>query len=48
MELSHFGAKVLFHPIQPVLKKIPIHIKNTFEKRKARIFQTLLFLTVSL
>ncbi|WP_413998750.1 bifunctional aspartate kinase/homoserine dehydrogenase I [Flavobacterium sp. W1B] len=33
MELSHFGAKVLFPPtIQPVLKKnIPIHIKNTFE-----------------
>ena len=33
MELSHFGAKVLFPPtIQPVLgKNIPIHIKNTFE-----------------
>ena len=33
MELSHFGAKVLFPPtIQPVLKKnIPILIKNTFE-----------------
>ncbi|PRZ27769.1 bifunctional aspartate kinase/homoserine dehydrogenase I [Flavobacterium granuli] len=33
MELSHFGAKVLFPPtIQPVLRKnIPIHIKNTFE-----------------
>lgn len=32
MELSHFGAKVLYPPtIQPVLgKKIPIHIKNTF------------------
>jgi aspartokinase/homoserine dehydrogenase 1 len=32
MELSHFGAKVLFPPtIQPVLdKKIPIRIKNTF------------------
>ena len=33
MELSYFGAKVLFSPtIQPVLeKKIPIRIKNTFE-----------------
>nr|WP_288834227.1 bifunctional aspartate kinase/homoserine dehydrogenase I [uncultured Flavobacterium sp.] len=33
MELSHFGAKVLYPPtIQPVLRKnIPIHIKNTFE-----------------
>lgn len=33
MELSHFGAKVLYPPtIQPVLKKnIPIRIKNTFE-----------------
>jgi aspartokinase/homoserine dehydrogenase 1 len=33
MELSHFGAKVLYPPtIQPVLKKnIPIWIKNTFE-----------------
>ena len=33
MELSHFGAKVLFSPtIQPVLeKKIPIRIKNTFD-----------------
>ena len=32
MELSHFGAKVLYAPtIQPVLNKaIPIHIKNTF------------------
>ena len=32
MELSHFGAKVLYPPtIQPVLgKSIPIHIKNTF------------------
>lgn len=32
MELSHFGAKVLYAPtIQPVLgKAIPIHIKNTF------------------
>ncbi|WP_417444032.1 bifunctional aspartate kinase/homoserine dehydrogenase I [Joostella sp.] len=32
MELSHFGAKVLYPPtIQPVLSKgIPIHIKNTF------------------
>lgn len=33
MELSHFGAKVLYPPtIQPVLSKgIPITIKNTFE-----------------
>ncbi|MDX1365200.1 MAG: bifunctional aspartate kinase/homoserine dehydrogenase I [Arenibacter latericius] len=33
MELSHFGAKVLFPPtIQPVLSKgIPIIIKNTFK-----------------
>lgn len=33
MELSHFGAKVLYPPtIQPVLAKgISIHIKNTFE-----------------
>lgn len=33
MELSHFGAKVLYPPtIQPVLAKgIPIHIRNTFE-----------------
>ena len=33
MELSHFGAKVIYPPtIQPVLKKnIPILIKNTFE-----------------
>ena len=33
MELSHFGAKVLYPPtIQPVLEKeIPIVIKNTFE-----------------
>lgn len=33
MELSHFGAKVLYPPtIQPVLEKgIPIIIKNTFE-----------------
>ncbi|OYU83058.1 MAG: bifunctional aspartate kinase/homoserine dehydrogenase I [Flavobacterium sp. BFFFF2] len=33
MELSHFGAKVLFAPtIQPVLlQQIPTYIKNTFE-----------------
>ncbi|MDH5599173.1 MAG: bifunctional aspartate kinase/homoserine dehydrogenase I, partial [Cyclobacteriaceae bacterium] len=32
MELSHFGAKVIYPPtIQPAReKKIPIHIKNTF------------------
>ncbi len=37
MELSHFGAKVIFTPtIQPVIrKKIPILIKNTFEPEKA-------------
>ena len=35
MELSHFGAKVLYPPtIQPVLRKnIPILIKNTFEPK---------------
>ena len=33
MELSHFGAKVIYQPtIQPVLRKeIPIVIKNTFQ-----------------
>jgi len=33
MELSHFGAKVLYPPtIQPILKKeIPIAIRNTFD-----------------
>ncbi|MFD0861393.1 bifunctional aspartate kinase/homoserine dehydrogenase I [Sungkyunkwania multivorans] len=33
MELSHFGAKVIYPPtIQPVLsKEIPIWVKNTFE-----------------
>ncbi len=33
MELSHFGAKVLYPPtVQPVLNlEIPIHIKNTLE-----------------
>ncbi len=33
MELSHFGAKVLYPPtVQPVLAlQIPIHIKNTLE-----------------
>lgn len=36
MELSHFGAKVLYPPtIQPVLEAgIPIRIKNTFEPGK--------------
>ncbi len=35
MELSHFGAKVLYPPtVQPALqKKIPIYIKNTFEPK---------------
>lgn len=33
MEMSHFGAKVIYPPtLQPALKKqIPIYIKNTFE-----------------
>lgn len=33
MELSHFGAKVIYPPtIKPALdKKIPVYIKNTFE-----------------
>jgi aspartokinase/homoserine dehydrogenase 1 len=37
MELSHFGAKVIYPPtIQPVLKKeIPILVKNTFEPTQA-------------
>lgn len=37
MELSYFGAKVLFSPtIQPVLdKQIPIRIKNTFDPEAA-------------
>lgn len=35
MELSHFGAKVLYPPtVQPVLKKeIPMVIKNTFDAK---------------
>ncbi len=44
MELSHFGAKVIYPPtILPVYKKgIPIQIKNTFspEKEGTRIIQT--------
>ncbi|OIQ37822.1 MAG: bifunctional aspartate kinase/homoserine dehydrogenase I [Bacteroidetes bacterium MedPE-SWsnd-G1] len=42
MELSHFGAKVLFSPtIQPVLEKqIPIRIKNTFEPEAKGTFIT--------
>lgn len=37
MELSHFGAKVLYPPtVQPALAlNIPIHIKNTFEPNAA-------------
>ena len=37
MELSHFGAKVLYPPtIRPVLEKeIPIRIKNTFDPEAA-------------
>ncbi|MGV6845490.1 MAG: bifunctional aspartate kinase/homoserine dehydrogenase I [Lutibacter sp.] len=40
MELSHFGAKVLYPPtIQPVLKKnIPIYIRNTFNLEKKGTF----------
>ncbi|HAH56395.1 MAG TPA: bifunctional aspartate kinase/homoserine dehydrogenase I, partial [Flavobacterium sp.] len=40
MELSHFGAKVLYPPtIQPVFKKnIPIWIKNTFEPEAVGTF----------
>ncbi len=36
MELSHFGAKVIYPPtIQPALEaSIPIHIKNTFKKEE--------------
>ena len=35
MELSYFGAKVIYPPtIQPLIsKKIPINIKNTFKPR---------------
>jgi aspartokinase/homoserine dehydrogenase 1 len=37
MELSHFGAKVIYPPtIQPVLDaNIPVHIKNTFQPNAA-------------
>ncbi|HSM63237.1 MAG TPA: bifunctional aspartate kinase/homoserine dehydrogenase I [Gillisia sp.] len=37
MELSHFGAKVLYPPtLQPLLdKQIEIHIKNTFSPNKS-------------
>ena len=37
MELSHFGAKVLYPPtVQPVLElKIPIYIKNTLQPQEA-------------
>ena len=37
MELSHFGAKIIYPPtIQPVMKKnIPVWIKNTFEPDSA-------------
>jgi aspartokinase/homoserine dehydrogenase 1 len=37
MELSHFGAKVIYPPtIQPVLKKnIPVKVKNTFAPEDA-------------
>jgi len=37
MELSHFGAKIIYPPtIQPVMKKnIPVWVKNTFESDAA-------------
>lgn len=37
MELSHFGAKVIYPPtIQPVMSKgIPVRVKNTFEPEDA-------------
>ncbi|RFM27530.1 bifunctional aspartate kinase/homoserine dehydrogenase I [Deminuibacter soli] len=37
MELSHFGAKVIYPPtIQPVMnKKIPVWVKNTFQPQAA-------------
>ena len=40
MELSHFGAKVIYPPtLQPVFtKKIPIRIKNTFRPQDAGTF----------
>ncbi|MFI2742612.1 bifunctional aspartate kinase/homoserine dehydrogenase I [Zhouia sp. PK063] len=42
MELSHFGAKVLYPPtIQPVLsREIPIHIRNTFKPEETGTFIT--------
>lgn len=42
MELSHFGAKVLYPPtIQPALQKqVPIRIKNTFEPEAEGTFIT--------
>ncbi|MGB0880474.1 MAG: bifunctional aspartate kinase/homoserine dehydrogenase I [Polaribacter sp.] len=42
MELSHFGAKVIYPPtIQPVLKKeIPIVIKNTFQPQDVGTYIT--------
>jgi aspartokinase/homoserine dehydrogenase 1 len=37
MELSHFGAKVIYPPtLQPIIEKnIPVYIKNTFEPSDA-------------
>ena len=37
MELSHFGAKVIYPPtLQPLIeKKIPVFIKNTFDAKEA-------------
>ena len=42
MELSHFGAKILYFPaIQPVLHQdIPIRIKNTFQPEDAGTYIT--------
>ena len=37
MELSHFGAKIIYPPtIQPVMKRnIPVWVKNTFAAQDA-------------
>lgn len=43
MEMSHFGAKVIYPPtIQPVLNKtIPLYIKNTFEPQASGTLVTI-------
>jgi aspartokinase/homoserine dehydrogenase 1 len=49
MELSHFGAKVFPPTLACSKKKIPIHIKNTFEpKAEGTYISNQLFLMVSL